>query len=481
MTKKFLLFGTAFLSFLLLTLYACRNDLEGIKTTQNEHPKNKFVSFQKFLQITKFNKSDILQNYHVSAKLSPDDFIIDTIKIRQTLSNGNISAFSFLVYPKNYNEESETKDIFYNLAYVKKNNVWTKSIFKFTSEKGWLELANLNPSTSFNGTIQLIYPSTTTARTYICGYTASPYFYCWAGHTDPNDGDCGDCWNFHITYIFCNDDGNSGSGSGSDDGSSGGGGNGGTGFDANLPTITGNPDCDKAANATVSANILINYINVKPKLDTLANFAITKSIEYGVTISKQIGDNYPIASDPYTQNYAGQVIIYAPTNGDYIANAHSHSEGGSPPPSPADFYAAMGNAVNYTTFSTSFIYASDGSVYAIMVNNRQNAQNFLANYPRSTNLSANGKEIIGNSTMAIKFNEILNGFVQGRFPNYSGNSQKDGLETALAWVLNKYNSGMSIAKMDDNGNFKALTAKSFNHYDAAGQQNVTAYKTETCP
>ena len=248
-----------------------------------------------------------------------------------------------------------------------------------------------------------------------------------------------------------------------------------------LPDITGNPDCDKATIPCVSANMLINQINIKPKLDSLANFAATKNIEYAVTVSKPIGETYPTATAPFTQNNPGQVIITAPTNGDYIANAHSHPEGGSPPPSPADFYAAMGNAVNYTTFSTSFIYASDGSVYAIMVNSRQNAQNFLANYPRSSNLSANGQEIIGTSAMAMKFNEIRKNYSSGLYPSYSGNSQKDGLETALAWVLNKYNSGMSIAKMDENGNFKALTAKTFNHYDTAGQQNITAYKTETCP
>ena len=427
MTKKFFLFGAAFFSFLLLTLYACRNDLEGIKNSQNEHRQSKFVSFQKFLRITKFNKRDILQNYNVSAKSSLDDFIIDTIKIRQTLSNGNITAFSFLVYPKNYDEETETKDIFYNLAYVKKDNVWKKSIFKFTTEKGWLYLANLNPRTPFNGTIQLIYPSTTTARTYICGYTATPYFYCWAGHTDPNDGDCGNCWNFHISYIFCNDDSGSG-GSGGDDGSSGGCGDGigGSGFDANLPTLdTNDSECN-------NAKLIYTNTAVKSRYELLKNHTRdSHETGYGfkTIITNGISTTQTIPLNPDSNPNRMKTVITSTSYG--FNHTHIEKDGDSLAVkilSPADinaFISYLHNAKNNNIpFSKLFagMLSEDGSptsynIYQVMYNGDGNdlpieydsiqVKNFTKEYLKRAQLNVNDDKSIDHDNLQKLFFKTL--------------------------------------------------------------------------
>ena len=70
----------------------------------------------------------------------------------------------------------------------------------------------------------------------------------------------------------------------------------------------------------------------------------------------------------------------------------------------------------------------------------------------------------------------------GRFPNYSGSSQNDALETALAYVLEKYKTGMSLAKADNAGNLKPVKAVPFEYtIPHSGGKKITAYKTEMCP
>ncbi|WP_028121247.1 hypothetical protein [Epilithonimonas tenax] len=151
-------------------------------------------------------------------------------------------------------------------------------------------------------------------------------------------------------------------------------------------------------------------------------------------------------------------------------------------PSPADIYNAIGNAVKYNTFTGCYIFSTNGNVYAIAVNDRQTTIAFLASYPASANVTANGQDFTRASEVGQKYNDIKNYFTTGKCPTYSSTSQNDGMESATAFILDKYNSGMSLAKLDANGVFKTLNPKSFDYViPASGGQHTTAYKTENCP
>jgi hypothetical protein len=70
----------------------------------------------------------------------------------------------------------------------------------------------------------------------------------------------------------------------------------------------------------------------------------------------------------------------------------------------------------------------------------------------------------------------------GRLPSYSGNSQNDGLESAYAEILNKYDMGISIAKTDTNGQLKPLKSVSFKYtIPASGGKKIIGYKAQPCP
>ena len=83
-----------------------------------------------------------------------------------------------------------------------------------------------------------------------------------------------------------------------------------------------------------------------------------------------------------------------------------------------------------------------------------------------------GKDFIG----------ILENYTEGRLPSYSGSSQNDGLESSFAEILEKYDTGISFAKSDANGNLKPLRSVPFNYtIPASGGKKITGYRAENCP
>ncbi len=242
-----------------------------------------------------------------------------------------------------------------------------------------------------------------------------------------------------------------------------------------------NDPCKKAAVPANKANAIMKDTNVNPKLNVLQNHAFNSNTEYGMTVTQNSNGTYS-AQDPFTSNDPGSVVIPAPTTGSYVANAHSHNKGGATPPSVSDFYNCVQVAVNHPAFSSSFTYSHDGSVFAFVVTNRQEATDFLAAYPMSTNWDSGSKLFNEETQLGKDFNDIYGSIKKGTFPNYSGSDQNDALETALAYVLEKYKTGISLAKQDASGNLKPVKAVPFEYtIPYSGGKKITAYKTEMCP
>ncbi|WP_185205181.1 hypothetical protein [Chryseobacterium sp. C3] len=218
-------------------LQGCRSgDLAEMQDnpTETQHSSKNYASLDKFLQVTGIRKDDLYKDVSFSkGTSSAEEFEVNTDKILETIKNQQVTAFSFIVYPKNGStvEQQNNKDVFYNMAYLKKGNHWEKYILKYTVEKGWLSSLDTQPNKPFNGSIAMVYPNAAASKTYVCGFSAVPVFYCWAGHTDPNDDDCGSCWHWNTTSILC-DDGSTANPN-PDDGTATGGA---SGFETNLPT-----------------------------------------------------------------------------------------------------------------------------------------------------------------------------------------------------------------------------------------------------
>ncbi|NML68567.1 hypothetical protein HHL23_01965 [Chryseobacterium sp. RP-3-3] len=118
------------------------------------------------------------------------------------------------------------------------------------------------------------------------------------------------------------------------------------------------------------------------------------------------------------------------------ADIHNHP--GNTPPSAGDVYSMIKYYNSHPSFNTRYIVTPNGTVYALVITNANLFESFITNVPPSQ--------------------------VPGFAPNFSGDMFADYVdipnrETGMAHVLDKYNSGIALTKMDSNGNFKKINAK----------------------
>jgi len=274
-----------------------------------------------------------------------------------------------------------------------------------------------------------------------------------------------------------------------DDGTGGGGGpfGGSNGNNNGTPTIPNQPPyvpfCKKVKIPVNNVNTILHTSTISSELNALKQHAINDHYEYGTAIIST--GTTIIAQDPYSNNDPndpGHFSINIPSIGDYLASAHSHPSHGAPPPSVRDLYNTLQSSQQYLTFQSSFVFSSNGTIYAFVITDRDKAIEFLATYPFSSNTTNEGRIFNDKSDVGKDFLEILDNYMAGRLPAYSGNSQTDGLESGYAYILEKYNSGISLAKTDGSGNLKALSSTPFEYIiPASGGKKITGYKAQPCP
>lgn len=124
-----------------------------------------------------------------------------------------------------------------------------------------------------------------------------------------------------------------------------------------------------------------------------------------------------------------------------FADLHNHP--GNSPPSSGDFYGFIDRASAHNTYETRYVVTPNGTVYALVVTNLQAAQAFNTTHPRVNNP---GYEPGFPDGIVDEINE-MKGF-------YGATD-----EMAMAFILEKYNTGIALLKQDSNGNFKRLNTK----------------------
>ncbi|KFE99038.1 hypothetical protein [Chryseobacterium luteum] len=132
------------------------------------------------------------------------------------------------------------------------------------------------------------------------------------------------------------------------------------------------------------------------------------------------------------------------------ADIHNHP--GNTPPSAGDVYSMIKYYNSHPSFNTRYIVTPNGTVYALIITNANLFESFITNVPPSQ--------------------------VPGFAPNFSGDMFADYVdisnrETGMAYVLDKYNSGIALTKMDANGNFKKINVKP--------NSNGSGYTQTPCP
>ena len=142
---------------------------------------------------------------------------------------------------------------------------------------------------------------------------------------------------------------------------------------------------------------------------------------------------------------------------DPTGDLHNHTD--NTPPSPGDFYSLINARNSFSNYNTRYVTTPDGTIYALVVTDLAAMNTFLQNYPpyqSNPNMSPN----FSGQMFDDWFNFIFNGY---------GNE-----EMALSYVLDKYNTGIALTKLENN-EFRKINIQ---------QENIngeTTYKQTSCP
>lgn len=107
------------------------------------------------------------------------------------------------------------------------------------------------------------------------------------------------------------------------------------------------------------------------------------------------------------------------------------------------------NKVNIS-FSTIFVFGATGAVYNLSITDPLKFQEFLNNYPKIEYLNTQNGDWKTESSIRIDIENIIKKFRD------QGKTFDEAYALAHAFVLNKYNMGMAIAKKQADGTFKTL-------------------------
>lgn len=217
--------------------------------------------------------------------------------------------------------------------------------------------------------------------------------------------------------------------------------------------------CDKTNSSINKANNLLKNPQVQTNVDAVLKAKTQSSLEYAKKIGKNSDGTYS-----FSQLVEGTKDMTTLTNvslpsGDYVGDGHSHA-GGNGDPSAGDFYGMLEQLVNNSYFETRFVYGDyfgTPEVYALVLNDRKQALDFLTNYPRASNYDTSSRSFLRNSIVGDDFWEANDLHHSGTALDSSGENYVSPA-IGMAYILEKYNVGISLAKADANGNLKKINA-----------------------
>lgn len=203
--------------------------------------------------------------------------------------------------------------------------------------------------------------------------------------------------------------------------------------------------------ATTTISQSSSYINANTSITT----ASADGNEHSITLGKDSSGN--ITQAPMNNGRPNSVAVNTSWPGAF-ADIHNHTT--DTPPSSGDIYAAVEKNETNSDYTTSFVNVPDGS-YAIVVSNLALAQEFVTSYPSETIPGYNPEfpDVILDEIYAL------------RYSMGSGSSVENYMR-AVSFLLDKYESGITILKRDSDGNYKAFKVEETVNQDGSKTYTV---------
>ncbi|MEC5172346.1 hypothetical protein [Chryseobacterium nepalense] len=104
-------------------------------------------------------------------------------------------------------------------------------------------------------------------------------------------------------------------------------------------------------------------------------------------------------------------------------------------------------------FTTLFVLTATGGIYNLMIADYAKFNSFLTNLPISSNIDPEDGHWKPGTSIRNDFNKVEREFIK------QSKTEDEAFALAHAYVLQKYNTGMTISKQDSSGNFKPIFVK----------------------
>lgn len=213
--------------------------------------------------------------------------------------------------------------------------------------------------------------------------------------------------------------------------------------------------CQKIITENLKAKALLNQTVIANQNTAMKAGISTSTIEKGFIFGKDASGNYK-TSNIILGDSSGAQVDLPPTHTDFTAQGgiHNHTTNVYDVPSTGDIYWFMQNNYQNSNFNYYFINGVEGSIYALVITNQTDFDNFPLSHPPSQYFSS-----INNGWNPLK--DIGKDFETSYnyFFNVLGKSDQESEELAMAFVIGKYGMGMGLSKKDSSGNFKPIFVK----------------------
>lgn len=220
------------------------------------------------------------------------------------------------------------------------------------------------------------------------------------------------------------------------------------------PATTNNP-CEKSKPAVTAANKVLKNSKVQQNMDAVLKGKTQASNEWVVAIGQNTNGTYEVTPAQEAGTSQGSVPN-SQLSSTYIGDGHSHA-GGYGTPSAGDFYGMLKMMLTNTNLKYRFVYGDyfgTPETYVLIVSDRNLGADFLANYPESQNYDSTSHSFLEGSPVGVGFFDIKEMYGQGTYTSSIGDI--NGSTAGLAYILEKFNTGISLGKVDDSGEIKKV-------------------------
>ncbi len=273
------------------------------------------------------------------------------------------------------------------------------------------------------------------------------------------------CWG---EYIWIGD-GGGGNGSG---GTSGGGGSGGGGTPPEcdiipldpyvlrvqpcengpgwtpLPSLT---PCQKAIEGAKQASLILRQQLIQSHKVTMTTNIETATSEKMFLFGKVNSNDIAFTASPIITgpDNAGAVGIPPTWPGMTVfGGAHTHTPIGYNAPSAGDIYLFMQNNSINSEFNFLFTFSQNNNNYVFTITKPSSFTLFAQNFPYNNYFDMEEGNWKNGTLLRESYENVKTYFVD------IGKSEDEAVELAMAYVMEKWDMGISIAKQDSNGDFK---------------------------